>query len=54
LSLRRPERCTAWQAFLEGEGEQPTLPERPVPESNILDDDINGEESIDQELGFLD
>jgi hypothetical protein len=54
LSIRRPERCTAWQAFLEGEGEQPTLPERPVPESNILDDDINGEESIDQELGFLD
>ena len=54
LSIRRPERCEAWQSFLNGDGEQPTLPELPTPETSILDDDISGEGSIDQELGFLD
>ena len=54
LSIRRPERCEAWQSFLNGDGEQPTLPERPTPEASILDDDISEEGGIDQELGFLD
>jgi len=54
LMIRRPERCEAWQAFLSGDGEQPTLPERPSLEPNILDDDISDEGDIDQELGFLD
>ena len=54
LSLRRPERGEAWQAFLRGEGEQPTLPERPPVSDNILDEDIDGNNEIDQELGFLD
>ncbi|MCH1528586.1 MAG: hypothetical protein L7S46_02535, partial [Candidatus Poseidoniaceae archaeon] len=34
LTLRRPERSEAWQAFLRGEGEQPTLPERPPVSDN--------------------
>ena len=54
LTLRRPERSEAWQAFLRGEGEQPTLPERPPVSDNILDGDIDEENEIDQELGFLD
>ncbi|MDA9117257.1 hypothetical protein N9J16_00760 [Candidatus Poseidoniaceae archaeon] len=53
LGLRRPERLAAWQAYLAGEAEQPTIPERP-PVENLLDGDINGEGEIDQELGFLD
>lgn len=51
---RRPERSEAWQAFLRGEGEQPTLPERPPVSDNILDGDIDEDNEIDQELGFLD
>lgn len=54
LNLRRPERSEAWQAFLRGEGDQPTLPERPPVPDNILDEDIEGTNEIDQELGFLD
>lgn len=54
LTLRRPERSEAWQAFLRGEGEQPTLPERPPVSDNILDGDIDEDNEIDQELGFLD
>ena len=54
LALRRPERSEAWQAFLRGEGEQPTLPERPPVSDNILDGDIDEDNEIDQELGFLD
>ena len=54
LTLRRPERSEAWQAFLRGEGEQPTLPERPPVSGNILDGDIDEDNEIDQELGFLD
>lgn len=54
LTLRRPERSEAWQAFLRGEGEQPTLPERPPVSDNILDGDIDADNEIDQELGFLD
>ena len=54
LTLRRPERSEAWQAFLRGEGEQPTLPERPPVSDNILDEDIDEDNEIDQELGFLD
>jgi hypothetical protein len=54
LTLRRPERSEAWQAFLRGEGEQPTLPERPPVSDNILDGDIDEDKEIDQELGFLD
>jgi hypothetical protein len=54
LTLRRPERSEAWQAFLRGEGEQPTLPERPPVSDNILDGDIDEGNEIDQELGFLD
>ena len=54
LTLRRPERREAWQAFLRGEGEQPTLPERPPVSDNILDGDIDEDNEIDQELGFLD
>jgi len=54
LTLRRPERSEAWQAFLRGEGEQPTLPERPLVSDNILDGDIDEDNEIDQELGFLD
>jgi hypothetical protein len=54
LSIRRADRCTAWQSYLKGEGEQPTMPERPAPKENILDGDIDESESIDQELGFLD
>ena len=53
LGLGRPERLAAWQAYLAGEAEQPTIPERP-PVENLLDGDINGEGEIDQELGFLD
>jgi hypothetical protein len=30
LTLRRPERCDAWKAWLAGKGEQPTTDERPV------------------------
>jgi hypothetical protein len=52
LTLRRPDRSEAWQAYLKGEAEQPTLPERPPVAENLLDGDIEGE--IDQELGFLD
>ena len=54
LTLRRTERSEAWQAFLRGEGEQPTLPERPPVSDNILDGDIDEDNEIDQELGFLD
>ena len=54
LTLRRPERSEAWQAYLRGEGEQPTLPERPPVSDNILDGDIDEDNEIDQELGFLD
>ena len=54
LTRRRPERSEAWQAFLRGEGEQPTLPERPPVSDNILDGDIDEDNEIDQELGFLD
>ena len=54
LTLRRPARSEAWQAFLRGEGEQPTLPERPPVSDNILDGDIDADNEIDQELGFLD
>jgi hypothetical protein len=54
LTLRRPERSEAWQAFLRGECEQPTLPERPPVSDNILDGDIDEDNEIDQELGFLD
>ena len=54
LSLRRPERCAAWKAFLNGEADQPTLPERPPPAENLLDGDISQDGEIDQELGFLD
>ncbi len=54
LSLRRPERCAAWKSFLNGEADQPTLPERPPPAKNLLDGDISQDGEVDQELGFLD
>ena len=60
LTHRRPERSLLWQAWFNGEGEQPTRPEpKPVLQSDM---DDSGElpsvedahELLDQELGFID
>ena len=59
LRLRRAERCEAWLAWLNGDGQQPTVQTRPVHTSSgeapealpSVDDALD---VLDQELGFLD
>ena len=59
LTIRRPERCQAWTSWLAGEGDQPTTPEHPRPQSSMeapeeLPELGEALDVLDQELGFLD
>ncbi|MDG1538324.1 MAG: hypothetical protein P8Q40_00175 [Candidatus Poseidonia sp.] len=59
LSLRRPERCDSWKAWLSEGGPHPTTIQRSLPQSTMEDPGELPElgdalDVLDQELGFLD